>query len=246
MPFPDLRLDVLGVHRSFLIFPETRNMMDVIEENVGRQDGLTPFAARLQFAAPDLSQAEIARRAGVPKSNLNKYIGGVQPPITALVALARALDVDPVWLGTGEGAWKTVGSDLVRVTRYDVQLAAGAGTWLDRAGQLDGLVFSRDFLARLGAPDGSGLFLLGVVGDSMEPTIRDGAVVLVDGRELRFADGLWAFALGDQLRIKRLRRGLHALEVISDNPAYPPEQIAAADTDSLTLIGRVRWVGQTL
>lgn len=168
------------------------------------------------------------------------------PGAVALIALSEALRLNPKWLATGEGVPDIDGHELTRVPRYDAQLAAGPGAWQDRAEQRDGLVFSKDYLAKFGAIDGDGLIILDVAGDSMEPTIRDGAVALVDTRDLRWSDGIWAFVLGDTLRVKRLRRGLRSLQVISDNPAYPPEEITAAEEDQLHLIGRVRWVGQTL
>jgi phage repressor protein C with HTH and peptisase S24 domain len=217
-----------------------------IEELKGSQLTESPFAARMKFAAPDLSQAEIARRSGVPKSNINKYFAGFQPPIGALIAIAKAFEVDPVWLGTGEGFWKPNSDQLVEVPRYDVQLAAGAGAWQDRATIKGTLVFSSKFLKKLGSPKGDGLIILDVTGDSMDPTIRDGATALIDTRPSGYSDGIWAFALGDALRIKRLRRGLTKLSVISDNPAYPIEEITEHEESQLNLIGRVRWVGQTL
>jgi SOS-response transcriptional repressor LexA len=204
------------------------------------------LAARLRFAIGSRSQAEAARLSGVPKSNLSKILAGTTPAFDALIKLAQGLEVDPMWLATGDGFWQPAGAELVRVTRYDIHLAAGAGGWQERAEQLDALVFSRDYLAKLGQPDGHGFIVLDVVGDSMDPTVRDGAVALIDTNDLRFSDGIWAFTLGNEMRIKRLRRGLKSLQVISDNPAYPPEEITAAEEDQLNLIGRVRWVGQTL
>lgn len=204
------------------------------------------IGARLRFAMGDRTPTEAARLCGVPRGSLTGYLAGKMPSAKALILLAHGLQVDPAWLATGEGAPELQGGDLVRVRRYDLQLAAGPGSWLERAEERDGLVFSRDYLARLGAPDGDGLFVLDVAGDSMEPTIRDGAVVLVDGRDPQLVDGIWAFALGDTLRVKRLRRGLRAIQIVSDNPAYPPEEIGVSDEASLRLIGRVRWVGQSL
>jgi phage repressor protein C with HTH and peptisase S24 domain len=190
--------------------------------------------------------AEVARLTGVSVSAIQGNLRGKAPSAQTLFSLAKGLKVDAEWLATGEGVPDPIGHELVRITRYAVHLSAGPGSWLERAEERDPLVFSRDWLVKVGAPDGNGLFVLDNRGDSMEPTIRDGAAVLVDGRDLRFSDGIWAFALGDELRLKRLRRGLRSLQVISDNTAYPPEEIGPADEDALRLIGRAIWVGQAV
>lgn len=244
---------------------------------------MNDFSTRLKQAAKQLSQADVARGADLPKQSVSAYFNGQMPNGLALIQLARFLRVDPTWLATGMGISpddlalaKGVDPELVEqvlaqlrgtangttsesadssislppeivlISRFNVELRAGAGDWQERAARLDGLAFSRDYLAKLGASNGQGLIVLDVRGDSMVPTICDGAAVLVDTRDHAITDGIWAFAFGDALRIKRLRRGLTKLTIISDNPTYPPEEIGEHEESQLNLIGRVRWVGQTL
>lgn len=83
-------------------------------------------------------------------------------------------------------------------------------------------------------------------GDSMSPTIADGATVLLDTRSNHWVDGIWGFAIGDELRLKRLHKGVDYIDIISDNPKYSPERLSGDDMNRITLIGRVRWVGQSL
>lgn len=67
--------------------------------------GTMDWKQRLQdtFAATGWTKAELARRADVSYDNVNKYLAGKvdQPRGKTLPALARALDVDPLWLEKG-------------------------------------------------------------------------------------------------------------------------------------------------
>lgn len=76
-------------------------------------------------------------------------------------------------------------------------------------------------------------------GDSMDPTIRDGEVVLIDlSRDtLRSRDAIWAATMGEIGMIKRLRPLPDGrIQIMSDNKDVPDDY--AAD-DELHIIGRV-------
>ena len=47
----------------------------------------------------ELTQTELSKASGVPKSSLSLYLSGAyEPKQDRLYAIAKALDVDPVWL----------------------------------------------------------------------------------------------------------------------------------------------------
>lgn len=80
-------------------------------------------------------------------------------------------------------------------------------------------------------------------GRSMEPTIFDGDMVLINLDEKKIVDGkVYAFRVDDEIRIKRLYRQLDGrVRVASDNPdktTYPDEYLSINDMPEL--IGRVR------
>ncbi|MEQ8605146.1 MAG: S24 family peptidase [Marivibrio sp.] len=140
-------------------------------------------------------------------------------------------------------------SDTPRVPRYDLALAAGHGSFIDRAELLDHIPFTQAFLRRkLGRSSTDGLVMLDARGDSMEPTIGDGDLVMIDTRERDLQGGLMAFVLHDVAYIKRLRPLMAGgLEIVSDNAElYPAERLGQQDLADLQVIGRVRWVGKVL
>jgi len=79
---------------------------------------------------------------------------------------------------------------------------------------------------------------INVLGDSMEPTLHEGNVVLVDRTQQRWQrGGIFVVATVGGLFIKRLQpKANGAVELISDNPAYPPERIESSD---VRILGKV-------
>lgn len=82
----------------------------------------------------------------------------------------------------------------------------------------------------------------------MEPSIRDGAIVLVDASKRKSReDGIYAVVIGDDVKIKRLQFGVSNLTLISDNSEkYPREIIGAADSELVKIVGKVFWTGSGL
>ena len=91
-----------------------------------------------------------------------------------------------------------------------------------------------------------GLGFLTSDGDSMWPTVPDGARVLLDLRDTRLREGIFGFRLGDELRVKRLRRLVDGIEIISDNEHYPVERLDGERLEHFQIIGRALYVGTIL
>lgn len=194
----------------------------------------------------------MAAISGVPERTLANYLAGKsEPSVLRLAAIAGAVGVSVDWLATGhnEQAPDTIhDDDVVVVPRYDAILAAGGGSLNERSKVIGHIPFPRNFIVhRLGKNTVDGLAILEARGDSMEPTLGDGDLVMVDQTQTEARDGLVAFILEDTAYIKRLRFGLSGVEVISDNrDVYPPERLTKEQTERLTIIGRVRWIGKAM
>ena len=89
------------------------------------------------------------------------------------------------------------------------------------------------------------LALVHVQGESMEPTLTDGDLVLLRYQNRLDRDGIFVLNYDGELFIKRGQRlGRRKAVLISDNAAYQPMEIALGK--SLCLIGRAVWAGHTL
>ncbi|MFC3635825.1 helix-turn-helix transcriptional regulator [Camelimonas fluminis] len=134
--------------------------------------------------------------------------------------------------------------DAVMIPLLDVVASAGPGAENPMPFELARLPFPRVWLDRLGVPERYARFI-DARGDSMEPTITEGSVCLVDTRVDRARrDGVYVLVDGNSVRIKRIAIGWQgALTLISDNERYPTDTLAAPDAEALRVEGRVVWAG---
>nr|WP_298897457.1 S24 family peptidase [uncultured Altererythrobacter sp.] len=131
-------------------------------------------------------------------------------------------------------------ADWVEVPRLDIGASAGPGALPDAEMPFDAFRFSKRWLTEQGL-DGAQLSAITVEGDSMEPLLRDGDEILVDRAPRPFRDGVHVVRLGDTLMVKRVAsQGAGRLALLSQNLAYPPVEVSAADVE---IIGRVVWKG---
>ena len=129
----------------------------------------------------------------------------------------------------------------VSAPRYEVLAAAGAGAPVGAELITGYLGFNRKWLRdqQLMADK---LAVIEVQGDSMEPTLRDSDIVLLDMRPPKLRDGeVYTLRREEDLLIKRLRRQGSSWLIVSDNIAYPVEPLEAGTE----VIGRVVWLGRT-
>lgn len=76
----------------------------------------------------------------------------------------------------------------------------------------------------------------------MEPTIRDGDIVVVDcSAQTVERDGVYIFTFGNETFIKRLQRMPDSILVKSDNSLYSMWEIPSSRTQDLHVHGRVIW-----
>ena len=75
-------------------------------------------------------------------------------------------------------------------------------------------------------------------GDSMEPTIKDGATVLLDRNNTNIAkSGIFVIRTQNGLLIKRISQNIHGgIDIMSDNPLYLKEK---ATLEDITVVGKV-------
>ena len=121
-------------------------------------------------------------------------------------------------------------------------IAAGAGGSVDGEYLLSYVPFRDDWLRRHRL-NPERCRVIEVLGDSMEPTIENGAVILVDfQRTTRRRDKVFAVRYADGPVVKRLRHDKDGWWLDSDNVMYP-SMPWLRDAD---VLGQVMWTGRTL
>ncbi len=136
--------------------------------------------------------------------------------------------------------------DFALISRYDAELAAGNGVENNDEPVNETLAFRRDWLQRLGV-SASSACLVKVRGESMQPTLHDGDLVLIDRARASVRSGrIYAFIEDGQARVKRLDCiDQQTLLIRSDNPTFPIEIRRGPEADNLRIFGEVVWSGHT-
>ena len=97
--------------------------------------------------------------------------------------------------------------------------------------------FARSVLNR----DYRSLVSIQAEGDSMEPTIRDGDVLIVDTSVTDVENSrVYIVDVNSKLLVKRIQLRLDgSLTIKSDNPRYEPETILPSDQSPIRIVGQV-------
>lgn len=216
-----------------------RDPLEIIEEALDRK-GLSPAAAS-KLAVGNYA---LIKNMKSSRSDEKRY------SYQALERLAEVLDLE-IYFGpkrdlTPAASTIVSGEEFKTVARYDAAGAAGNGAINFDGPPIDHLAFSKRWLEQNGISAGDSI-LINVRGDSMEPSIYDGDLVMIDRRKTQIRSGrIYAFREGESLRIKRLELIPDAAIILrSDNPKYLPEHRVgpAMNTISEGLIGEVVWSG---
>lgn len=223
---------------------------------VAEADGVPTFQEEVGTRIRALAEAvggprRLSDLSGVHEQSLFRYMrGAVTAPIDALVAIARAAEADPGWIATGKHWARSTGSpeldEFVLVPRYTVEVSAGHGAAVESEVVADRLAFRKDWVHRELGVSPSDLAIVTARGDSMEPTLREGAILLLDtSRKQLGPDGIYVLRRDHHLLAKRLQRAADAdrVWVKSDNPSYDDLELPLEDID---ILGRVIWVGSRL
>lgn len=185
----------------------------------------------------------LARTLGIHESMLYRYINGDNAlSVPMLVAIANAGNVDVAWLATGSGiAQPTSKVSESRVATYHPRVSACEDA---AAAPLD---FDAEWLGQLCGARPAEVCLLEMRGETMEPTLRSGDLLLIDKRISKVdQDGLYAVRAA-ALEIKRVqKRPAGALRLASDNPSCKSVTLNRAAAARLAIVGRVVWYGRRL
>lgn len=191
-----------------------------------------------------------ARTLGVPIGILRSIQAERDTPYSSLKALSEALnlefyigpkrDTDPIEITAIDG------EQFAPIRRFDAELSAGNGAENGTADVSEMLAFRRDWLTRLGVSP-SNACLVKVRGESMQPTLHDGDLVLIDQSKTKVRSGrIYAFNDGGQSKVKRLDcMDDQTLIIRSDNPQFPLDIRKGEDANALKVIGEVVWSGHT-
>lgn len=223
---------------------------------------ISEITGRLNQVVDELAGGNVtafAKKIGVSQATLHNYMKGRTPSTESLYNICNKCGVNLNWLVTGQGSQyisetpiapeeEIEGKEYVRVPRYEVAASAGGGAFVESEQIVDYLSFRSEWVRNALGVSPKALALINVIGDSMEPTLSDGDVVLLDTTLQGVQDSaIYVMQLNGTLLVKRIQNRLDgSLEVMSDNSRYKPETVSGEAINQLKIIGRVVWAGRKM
>ena len=207
------------------------------------------FFARLAKETDINTQTALADALGVNRSAITQAKTRNAVPHKWILAIARYCSLSPDWLEFGKGSPRfslvrmeePPTADVVLIPKVSARLCAGGGSFEHGAFPVAEHPFPRAWLARMGNP--SQMVFMDVVGDSMEPDIHDGDMVLVDQSVSRpMPRVVMAVGLDDAIYIKRVENRGQGIRLLSDNPDYSPMELYGDELSTFRIIGKVVWL----
>lgn len=205
------------------------------------------FFQRVAAATGIRSQTELATTLGINRSAVTqaKKKGGI--PASWVLGLSRKFRLNPDWLenGTGDPKENKICRDpeFEKIPKVNARLCAGDGSF-EAGSDIRGFyAFRKDWLSRKGS--GGKMVLMDIFGNSMEPELKDGDTVLVDGSQKAIIAGaLYAVGIEDTVMVKRVEKLPNSLVLQSDNKDYATIILGEDEMDMARIIGKVVWVGR--
>lgn len=204
-----------------------------------------------------INARELAERAEVGRSFVYDILNGksTNPTTQKLASVAKVLGVSVSTLLYGEDALTGQQGvdvvseevrDMVTVSSIAVEASMGGGTLVTEEVEDKPFFFRKSWIRERLKVSPSELRVIRVRGDSMQPALSEGDVVLVDLTRARPSPpGIFVLFDGQGLMVKRLELLPTGgqVRVISDNPSY---SAYTANPEDIRIIGRVVWYAREM
>lgn len=130
--------------------------------------------------------------------------------------------------------------NFVQIARHEVEASAGNGSEVPSEDASQTYAFNQKWLNKRGLKPDT-LSIISVRGDSMEPDLNDGDLVLIDLANTDLADGkIYAVQYSGSLFVKRIQYVPGDLvRLVSRNTQYAPIEIKNPEADGVRVVGRV-------
>lgn len=214
----------LGVHKNTLAAYERGERLPDI-------DFLMTFSQVTQNDFYELLKERVGASPSQGRDQALKYLRVIDDTVEAAVLEHRLESPRPGY---------------VYLPLYDVHASAGNGHQVDHETVVDSLAFKEDWIRQELRARPADLNLIYVEGDSMEPDLRAGDIVLLDHTDTRASrEGVYVIRMDGALLVKQLQRlpgGV--VKVISRNAAYESFTVTMAmveEPNGFAVIGRVVW-----
>jgi phage repressor protein C with HTH and peptisase S24 domain len=191
------------------------------------------------LADKKMTQEALADAVDVSYASFKQLIyHGRLPSVYVILKMAQTLGTTLEFLAYGQSPKPVAKSDqrTFYVPILNQKLSAGYGQQLNDDTETLGYMEVPRFMRQYGEK----LALLYVDGDSMEPTLRRGDLVLCDSCGYD-GEGLYAVQYDGDAFVKRVFKMSNKYIIKPDNPLYPQME-EPVESDNIAIVGRVHYI----
>ena len=206
------------------------------------------FMQRVFKATGMRSQTELANALRINRSAITQARNKNSIPDRWILHLYRSHGLNPDWLESGKGPIQAgrvadQQSPYKDIPKVKARLSAGGGSF-EVGSEIQGFyAFQTDWLHTKGNPDH--MVMMDILGNSMEPELKDGDTVLIDEAQKDIIAGaVYAVGVDDTIMVKRVEKHPNKLVLRSDNQHYAPIYLQGNECNSIRIIGKVIWSGR--
>ena len=132
----------------------------------------------------------------------------------------------------------------IKVKYYEEISASAGGGAINYDSEHSYLNFDKSILSSIyktNVVESENILAFNVLGDSMQPTLNDGEIIIFDTKKNEInRGGIFVVSTLGGLLVKRVNRKSNGdIELISDNKSYPSETINSYNLNDINFIGRV-------
>ena len=138
---------------------------------------------------------------------------------------------------SNEGLKSTISEDVMLIPVVEQAFSAGHGQFVPDSDTVTDYIAVPKELRKYGAKFAASR----VKGDSMEPTLFSGDIIICDMNGYDGEDGIYTIIYKGKGFVKRLQRTSEGVKIISDNKYYDP-MFESSETEDFRVIGKVRSV----
>lgn len=194
------------------------------------------FSTRLRQCLTDsqINNTKLAEMLGVDRTTVQNWLKGKQPRDYYIEEMCKIFGVNVEFLtGCAQSNAQILTNNIYMIPVFE-SVSAGLGTYADsnitgyRPAQIPT------------ALDVQNYFYCTVTGDSMEPTIPNGSVILVHKQNIVNSGEVAVIVLDtDEALVKRVVYGKDWVELRSENPVYPTRRFVKSEIQDVHIVGQV-------
>ena len=206
------------------------------------------FMKKISGALGLRNQNELSAVIGVNSSSITQARKRDKIPANWILQLCLKYGLNPNWLEKDIGPafiqpFNNAEEEFMQIPKVRARLCAGGGSF-EVGSEIEGYYsFRNDWLSRKGNADK--MVLMDIFGNSMEPELKEGDVVLIDESQKDvLAGSIYAVGIDDTIMVKRLEKRPKGLALLSDNTKNETIYMEGEDLNRVRIIGKVVWVGR--